>query len=79
MRVICILDFIEEEKYYELLYYNKNYKKIKENSIVFENIYRDGNCFSGYYFFFTGSEEYHILFRKLHLEEILIEFSICLF
>ena len=26
MRELCILEFREEEKHYELLYYNKNYK-----------------------------------------------------
>ena len=58
------------------------YLKIKESSIVIENIYRDGNCFfRAISFFFSGSEEYHIFFRKLiynyinyHLEEILFRF-----
>ena len=34
MRELCIIEFIDEPKHYELLYYNKNYKN---NELLFNN------------------------------------------
>ena len=56
--------------------------KIKENCLLIDNIHRDGNCFfRAISSFFTGTEQYHLYFRKIvhkyikdNKDDIIIEF-----
>ena len=46
--------------------------KITENTLLEDSIFKDGNCFfRAISSFFTGTEQYHIYYRKLIYEYII--------